>query len=171
MKINFGEWMIRSFSEKDISAIARHANNPNIAANLRNRFPSPYTVKDAKSWINRVRTQKPECNFAISSQREAIGCIGLEFQEDIHYRSAEIGYWLSEDYWGRGIMTQAVILFTEYAFKTYEAIRIFASPFASNTGSIRVLEKAGYQMEGRLRKNVTKKGKVLDQLMFSKLRE
>ncbi len=171
MKIDFGGYHIRSFSDKDIRSIARYANNPRIAANLRNRFPYPYTIDDAEKWLEYVKSKRSETNFAIATPSEAIGGIGLEFMDDIHYQTAELGYWIGENYWGRGIMTAAVTVFTEYALKNYDLIRIFAAIFESNPASVRVIEKAGYTFEGRLRRSVNKNGRILDELMYAKVKE
>ncbi len=171
MRIDFDGYLIRSFSKKDVRSLARHANNPRIAANLRNRFPHPYTIDDAKRWLEYVKGKQPETHYAIATPPEAIGGIGLEFKDDVHYQTAELGYWIGEDYWGRGIMTAVVIVFTEYAFKNYDLIRIFATVFESNPASARVLEKAGYAFEGRLRRSVNKNGKILDQRMYAKVKE
>ena len=171
MKIDFDSYHIRSFSNKDIRSMVRHANNPRIAANLRNRFPHPYTVDDAEKWLEYVKSKKPETNFAIATPSEAIGGIGFELMDDVHYQTAELGYWIGEDYWGRGIMTAAVTVFTEYAFRNYDLIRIFAAVFESNPASVRVVEKAGYTFEGRLRRSVNKNGRILDELMYAKVKE
>ena len=117
-----------------------------------------------------LQSKTPETNFAIAAPSEAIGGIGLEFMDDVHYQTAELGYWIGEDYWRRGIMTAAVTVFTEYAFKNYELIRIFAAVFESNPASVRVLEKAGYTFEGRLRRSANKNRKILDQLMYAKVK-
>jgi RimJ/RimL family protein N-acetyltransferase len=170
MKIEFDGYYIRSFSNKDVQSIARHANNPRIAANLRNGFPHPYTIDDAEKWLQYVKSKKPETNFAIATRSEAIGGIGLELMDDVHYQTAGLGYWIGEDYWGKGIMTAAVTVFTEYAFRNYDLIRIFAAIFESNRASVRVIEKAGYTFEGRLRRSVNKNGRILDELMYAKVK-
>ena len=161
--------LVGFFIEPEAS-IAWHANNPRIAANLRDRFPHPYAIDDAEKWLAYVQSKEPETHFAIATPSEAIGGIGLELLDDVHYQTAELGYWIDEDYWGKGIMTAAVTVFTEYAFKNYDFIRIFAAVFDSNPASVRVLEKAGYTFEGRLRRSVNKNGKILDQLMYAKVK-
>ena len=88
---------------------------------------------------------------------------------DVERFSAEIGYWLGQQYWGRGIVTEALKLVTEYAFQTQNLLRLFALPFANNTGSIRVLEKAGYEREGLLRRSSVKFGEPRDQLLYSRI--
>ena len=110
-------------------------------------------------------------SYAIASDEEAIGGIGLRWQQDVHRRSAEIGYWVGEPFWGQGIATKAVRALTEYAFVNPGLIRIYASVFELNPASARVLEKAGYTYEGRLRKSVTKDGITIDQLLYAIVRE
>jgi RimJ/RimL family protein N-acetyltransferase len=169
MEIDLDGYKIRNYENKDISSISFHANNPSVSANLRNRFPYPYTKEDAQFWIDHVLSQNTQKDFAIACFSEAIGGIGLEFFDDVYFQSAAIGYWLSEKYWGKGIMTKAVTAFTKYAFDTYKIIRIFANVFESNPASCRVLEKAGYTLEGRLKKSVSKNGKILDQFLYAKV--
>jgi RimJ/RimL family protein N-acetyltransferase len=148
----------------------RHANNRNVWINLRDRFPHPYTAGDARRWLDMVVDQKPETNFAIAVADEAVGGIGFTVQPDVARRSAEIGYWLSEDFWGRGITTEALIAVTDHAFSHYDVCRLFAHVFDWNGASARVLEKAGFSFEGRLRKSVTKDGQTIDQLMYAIIR-
>jgi len=149
----------------------RHANNRKVSINLRDRFPYPYTVGDARSWLDSVIGHKLETNFAIDVAGEAVGGIGFTLQPDVGHRSAEIGYWLGEEFWCRGITTDALIAVTEYAFSNFDICRLYAHVFEWNGASARVLEKAGYTFEGRLRKSVTKEGQTIDQLMYAMIRE
>jgi len=162
---------VRSWEWRDREAIVRHANNRNVSINLRDRFPYPYTLSDARLWLDMVVGQKPETNFAIALGGEAIGGIGFTLQHDVAHRSAEIGYWLGEEFWGRGIATDALVAVTDYAFAGHDLCRLYAHVFEWNLGSARVLEKAGYSFEGCLRKSVTKDGKTIDQLMYAAIRE
>ena len=162
---------VRSWEWRDRDAIVRHANNRKVSINLRDRFPYPYTARDARNWLDMVVDQKPETNFAIDVAGEAVGGIGFTPQNDVGYRSAEIGYWLGEPFWGRGIATEALIAVTEYAFANFDLCRLYAHVFDWNGASSRVLEKAGYEFEGRLRKSVTKEGQTIDQLMYAMIRE
>ncbi|MEN6578628.1 MAG: GNAT family protein [Phycisphaerales bacterium] len=171
MRIEFGEYMIRDWAGDDAGSIARYANNRKIAMWLRDRFPFPYTASDAKVFLARVAQQNPRTVFAVATQHEAIGGIGLEFGDDVHRFTAELGYWLGEPFWGRGIATDAVRLFTEWAFAHLEVYRIHAAVFAGNDASVRVLEKAGFEREGRLRAGVFKNGRVLDQWLYAKIKE
>ena len=115
--------------------------------------------------------REPETNFAIAVNNEAVGGIGFTIQMDEARRSAEIGYWLGEEFWGRGIATEALIAVTDYAFCEFEICRLYAHVFEWNPASARVLEKAGYEFEGRMRKSVTKVGQTIDKLMFACVRE
>ena len=162
---------VRSWEWRDRDAIVRHANNRKVSINLRDRFPYPYTVGDARSWLDSVIGHKRETNFAIDVAGEAVGGIGFTVQPDVGHRSAEIGYWLGEEFWGRGITTDALIAVTEYAFSNFDICRLYAHVFEWNGASARVLEKAGYTFEGRLRKSVTKEGQTIDQLMYAMIRE
>lgn len=162
---------MRSWQERDRDAIVRHANNRKVSINLRDRFPYPYTLKDARTWLDMVVAVKPETNFAIAVGDEAVGGIGFTLQPDVGHRSAEIGYWLGEEFWGRGIGTEALKAVTEYAFANFDICRIFAHVFEWNGASARVLEKAGYTFEGRLLKSVTKEGQTIDQLMYAVVRD
>jgi RimJ/RimL family protein N-acetyltransferase len=163
--------VIRPFQSSDRDTIVRHANNWNVARNMRDRFPHPYTVADAEEWLALSPTQSPATNFAIATAgeptSELIGGIGIELQTDVFRRGAELGYWLGEAYWGRGIATAAVSEFTRYAFEAFDLLRVFAGVFAWNPGSMRVLEKAGYVREGVLRQSVVKGGQVLDKMLYA----
>ncbi|HNS19206.1 MAG TPA: GNAT family protein [Sedimentisphaerales bacterium] len=171
MRIEFGEYAIRDWSGGDAGAIARYANNPNVAIWLRDRFPCPYRLSDAKVFLGKVARQNPQTVFAIATQEEAVGGIGLEFRDDVHRFTAELGYWLGEPFWGRGIMTEAVRAFTAWSFEHFEVHRIYASVFDGNDASVRVLEKAGFQREGRLRASVFKHERILDQLLYARIDE
>ncbi len=154
-----------------MTALAKYADNRSIWLNLRDRFPNPYREEDAQEWIQRADAQQSELTYAIASDEEAIGGIGLQLQQDVHRRSAEIGYWLGEPFWGQGIATKALGGLTEYAFAHLDLIRLYATVFEWNPASARVLEKAGYSYDGRLRKSVTQDGKTIDQLLYATVRE
>ncbi len=171
MQIDIGEWQVRSFRPDDAEALAKYANNRKIWRNIRDAFPHPYRLEDAVAWIRMAGRQFPEVSFAIADANEVIGTIGLGLQSDVNYRSAEIGYWLGEPFWGRGIAAAALIALTEYAFARYDLIRLFAYVYEWNPASVRVLEKAGYVFEGRLRRSATKDGQTVDQLLYAMVRE
>jgi RimJ/RimL family protein N-acetyltransferase len=168
MRIDIGHYAIRDWALGDAGSLAKYANNPRIAANLRDGFPNPYTQSDAESFLSNVTSQSPRTVFAIASDEEAIGSIGLMRGRDVHRFTAELGYWLAEPFWGKGIMTSAVMEITDYGFAEFNLNRIYAEPYTSNLASARLLETAGYSLEGTLRASVVKHGQVLDQFMYAK---
>jgi ribosomal-protein-alanine N-acetyltransferase len=167
MELTFPAGLIRSWRPGDADSLVREADNRNIWLTVRDRFPYPYTHAHAEAWIDRVTSDMPETHFAIDLDGRAVGGIGLELQEDVSRYSAELGYWLGEAYWGRGIMTAAVSRFTEYAFAAFDLCRIYALVFETNPASQRVLERAGYALEGRLRHAAYKDGRILDQFLYA----
>jgi RimJ/RimL family protein N-acetyltransferase len=162
---------LRSWRTSDLESLVRFANNLKICLDVRDRFPHPYTPRHGRSFLRGVREREPELNFAIGVGGEAVGGIGLRLQDDIDRVSAEVGYWLGEPFWGRGLATEALRALTDYAVATHALTRIYAVPFARNTASCRVLEKAGYVFEGRLRRSAIKEGEVLDQLQYAFIAE
>jgi RimJ/RimL family protein N-acetyltransferase len=166
MEIALAACVLRGWRASDESTLAHHANNPNVADNLRDIFPQPYSPADARHWIKRNAGVSPQTQFAIVVDGAAVGGIGVTILTDIFRRSAEIGYWLGEKYWGQGIMSEAVPAVTRYAFETFDLARVFAYVFASNPASARVLEKAGFALEGRLRNHVTKNAVTMDELVY-----
>jgi RimJ/RimL family protein N-acetyltransferase len=163
------ECTVRSWIESDIPALAAHANDREVWLNLRDRFPHPYGRPDAEIWIACASGQDPQRSFAITFKDVAIGGIGLELQADVHRLTAEIGYWLGRIYWGQGLATAAVNAVTSFGFKTLGLCRLYAMVFEHNGASCRVLEKCGYQLEGRMRKSVIKAGRTLDQLLYARV--
>jgi ribosomal-protein-alanine N-acetyltransferase len=170
VQLEIGDYLIRDFVPEDAPAIARYANNPKIWINLRDGFPHPYTLRDAEDFLERVSSDDPRNIFAIASETEAIGAIGLMPRQDVHRFSAEMGYWLAEPFWGRGIATRAIIAVTQYAFEARNLHRIYAEPYAPNRASCRALEKAGFALEGIMRANVVKDGRILDQFLYARVK-
>lgn len=164
---------IRPWRLSDAADIAEAISNKKVLNNLRDGLPYPYSEKDGEDFIsNMLLADKNEVfAFAVIAEEKAIGSIAAFRQNNIHSRTAELGYYLSEFYWGRGLMTSAVKQICEYIFKNTDIIRIFAEPFAHNTASCRVLEKSGFQCEGILRKNAVKNGEILDMKMYSLLKD
>jgi ribosomal-protein-alanine N-acetyltransferase len=158
---------VRSWRTSDAESLLRHANNRNIWLNLRDAFPHPYTKHDARAYIRSVRERTPETTFAIAVDDEAVGSVGFVLRTDVERVSAEIGYWLAEPFWGRGITTEALTALTKYAVDTHGLTRIYALPFAWNRASCRVLEKAGYVLEARLRRSAIKDGQITDQMQYA----
>ena len=170
MKLAVGEWYIRSYEDTDVAALVKYANNRKIWLMLTHIFPHPYTLEDAHSWLDIVKQQTIETNFTISTEEELIGTIGFKLFEGVHCKTAELGYWLGEPHWGKGIMTETVRAMTDYMFTNHDFVRIQAAVFESNPGSARVLEKSGYTYEARLRKHVYKDDTLQDLLIFALLR-
>jgi ribosomal-protein-alanine N-acetyltransferase len=171
MTLDIGDGVaIRSFEAADAAAIVKYADNRGVWLGLRDAFPHPYTLKDAHEWLDRALNQQPECNFAIATPEELIGGIGVGLGQGERRLSGEVGYWLGEPFWGKGIVTRAVMAFTDYVFETYDLVRVYADVFSNNTASARVLEKAGYRREAHFRKSIIKDGKILDLYVYTKLR-
>ena len=167
------DFTLRPWRREDDASIARYADNEKIAANLRDIFPWPYSRQDAADFVaGCVRNEgRGQLCRAIVVDGEAAGSIGLFLGHDVYRRSAELGYWLAEPLWGRGIMTAAVTAMCREGFGTLDIVRIHAEPFARNAASRRVLEKAGFSLEGTLRRSVYKNGEMLDSCIYALLRE
>jgi len=164
---------IRKWELSDARDLAVALSNKKLQDNLRDGLPYPYNEQGGKDFISAMLSadENETFVFAITVDNIAIGSIGIFRQGNIHRRTAELGYYIAEEYWGKGIMTEAVRQICEYVFSKSDIIRIFAEPFAYNIASCRVLEKAGFQYEGTLRSNALKNGKVIDMKMYSKIKE
>ena len=164
---------IRKWKLSDAADLAMALSNKKIQDNLRDGLPYPYTEQDGKDFISAMLSadENETFAFAITVNNIVIGSIGIFRQGNIHRQTAELGYYIAEEYWGKGIMTEAVKQICEYVFDKSDIIRIYAEPFAYNIASCRVLEKAGFQYEGTLRNNAVKNGKVIDMKMYSLLKE
>lgn len=171
MKVPDKRSAVRSWQPEDAPALAHHANNAKIAQRLRDRFPHPYTLTDAQHFIAQALAREPQTEFAIEVEGQAVGGIGLVLGTDIDRLSAELGYWLGETYWGRGIASDAVRVFVDDAFTRFGLVRIFSLTFADNAASIRVLEKSGFVCEGHLRRSAVKDGHIVDQVLYARVRE
>lgn len=167
MKTRIREWEI-----EDKYDLAENLNNIKILNNLRDGLPYPYTEKDAEEFIKAMLSSDKDKTFAfaITLDDKVIGSIGVFRCDNIHYRTAEMGYYIGEPYWGHGYMTEAVSQICDYVFENTDIIRIFAEPFAYNTASCRVLEKSGFTCEGTLRSNAFKNGNIVDMKMFARLK-
>jgi ribosomal-protein-alanine N-acetyltransferase len=167
VRLDCGCCVLRPWNEGDESSLVRHANNYEVWRHMRDQFPHPYNREAADEWIALVEQRNPQTYFAVEVHGEAVGGIGLMLKSDVERCSAEIGYWLGEAVWGRGIATAAVQALTDYGFKAFGLTRIFAVPFANNPASMRVLEKVGYVREGVMRRSAIKEGVVLDQVLYA----
>lgn len=164
---------IRAWLMNDAADLAAAVNNKKIQDNLRDGLPYPYTLEDAKAFIEAMLEAEKDMQYtwAIAVDGKAIGSIGVFRKDNVHRRTAEMGYYVAEAYWGKGIGTKAVKDACEYIFKNTDIIRIFAEPYSTNTASCRILEKAGFTCEGTLRKNAVKNGKILDMKMYAIIKE
>ena len=161
---------IRPWWLDDAESLAKHANNRKIWLGLRDLFPHPYTSDDAHKFLQKAMDAELVTNFCIEVEGPATGVIDIHLGQDVHRHTATLGYWLGEDFWGRGIMTEAVAAFRDFCFENFPLHRISAEVFANNPASARVLEKAGFVFEGCLKNNVIKDGKLLDSLLYAKTR-
>ncbi|MEX2663205.1 MAG: GNAT family protein [Vicinamibacterales bacterium] len=160
---------VRAWHKSDAESLVAHADNINVAKHLRDRFPHPYTKQDARAFLKHAVAADDPTNLAIEVDGAAVGAVGYVPGRDVERFSAEIGYWLGEAFWGRGIATEAVALVTAHAFADMKILRMFALPFADNPASVRVLEKAGYTREGLLRSSCVKYGEPKDQLLYARV--
>jgi [ribosomal protein S5]-alanine N-acetyltransferase len=172
MEILFERIVLRPWTLSDAPQLALIADNKRITDNLRDRVPSPYTLRDAQDWINLIMPENtPTKNFAITLDNEVIGSIGIVSKDDIYRKNVEIGFFLSENYWGRGITTKAIKAIVTYAFNTFDVVRVYAEVFFDNKASRRALEKAGFKLEATLKQNIIKNGIIQDSCIYSVLRE
>lgn len=163
---------IRKWKLSDAKDLAIALSNRKVQDNLRDGLPYPYTEQDGKDYISDMLSanENDTFAFAVTADNKVVGSIGVFRQGNIHRQTAELGYYVAEEYWNRGIMTEAVKQICEYVFNKSDILRIYAEPFAYNIASCRVLEKAGFQYEGTLRSNAVKNGEVIDMKMYSLLR-
>lgn len=163
--------VLRQFRESDALVLAELCNNKKVWDNLRDTIPFPYKLSDAEYFINSCSNENPKLTFAIGYGDEFAGVIGFVVQKDVYRLSAELGYWIGEPYWGKGIASRAVELATEYGFAQLGLVRIFAAVFEYNSVSRRVLEKNGYRLEGIFRNSVIKNGRIIDEYRYAKVNE
>lgn len=166
------DFILRKWQRSDAAAIAAYADNEKIAQNLRDVFPHPYSLADAQAYVDSCVNGDADRQLcrAIEVDGRAAGSIGLFRGSDVYQKSAELGYWLAEEFWGRGIMTEAVRQLCRDGFARWDIVRIYAEPFAHNAGSRRVLEKSGFTLEGIMHRGVFKRGKLCDFCVYALLR-
>lgn len=167
MRLELTTCIVRQWADGDAESLHRHANNRRVSMHLRDRFPYPYELQHAQTFLSWVRQQAMPTVWAIEVDGEAAGGIGVELHQDVERVSAEVGYWLGESRWGRGIATDALRGVTAEVFNRFDLTRLYAVPFADHAASVRVLEKAGYVLEGRLRQSAIKDGKIRDQFLYA----
>ena len=168
LDLDAGVCRVRSLRASDLPSLVESANDRRIWAQVRDRFPHPYTEADGTAFLSHAVGATPEVTFAIESDGAMRGAIGIVPGIDVERVSAEVGYWLSPAYWRRGVMTAALSALLPWAFDAFELERIFALPFAENGASRRVLEKAGFTLEAILRRSAIKDGRVLDQAQYAR---
>jgi ribosomal-protein-alanine N-acetyltransferase len=161
-------YILRQWQSGDEKSLVENANNYKIWKNLKDVFPYPYTISDANEWI-KIAVDSSE-TYAIAVDGKAVGGIGILLKDDIYRKNAEIGYWLGENYWGKGIISAAIAEIVDYTFRNYAVYRIYAGVFEYNLASMRVLEKAGFHQEAVLKKSLVKEGKLFDEHIFVKFR-
>lgn len=171
MIIQKGNILLRPWDMEDAERLAEIANNKNIYGNLRDGFPHPYSIEDAKKFIAGAQEENNQSKiFAILIDGIVVGSIGAFFMKDVYRKNVEIGYYLAEEWWGKGIMTKVIKVLTEYLFDNFDIIRIYAEPFARNYGSRRALEKSGYRFEALLKSNVIKNNEIEDSCIYAILK-
>jgi RimJ/RimL family protein N-acetyltransferase len=158
--------ILRDWTFADAGSLVKHADNPHIAARMRDLFPNPYTLDDAKRFISMATSPGPNLFLAIEKGGEAVGGIGIHQLDDVRCRSAEIGYWLSEAFWGQGIVTGAVSSMVPVAFEQFDIVRLQAGVFSNNPASMHVLEKCGFVREAVHKNAIWKNGALLDEVMY-----
>jgi [ribosomal protein S5]-alanine N-acetyltransferase len=168
MNVSLSKSILQPWRIEDAPSLALHANNPRIAKNLRDGFPHPYKVDDARYWITHIANTPNALILAIVIDKEAVGSVGIHFQNDVYRKNAELGYWLSEKYWKQGIMTEAVQFMVQHSFQNFDIHRIYSGVFETNIGSMRVLEKCGFTREAIHRKAVIKNDIIMDEYLYSR---
>jgi [ribosomal protein S5]-alanine N-acetyltransferase len=172
MRIETSKCILREWQLSDAESLAFYANNRNVSCNLRDFFPFPYTINNAYNWIELAAKQDdPQTLFAIEVDGIAAGSIGIVKKDDVYRKNIEIGYFLGEKFWARGIATEAIKAITKYAFENFEIERVFAEFFSSNIGSKKALEKSGFKHEASFKNNIFKNGKLQDSCIYSVLKE
>jgi len=165
------QFILRPWRPGDAESLVNHANNPRVARNLRDGFPYPYTIPAAREWLKMVGENRDDIILAIEIDGEAAGGIGLHGLKDVYRFNGEIGYWLSESHWGRGIMSDAVGAMVDHAFSRTKWLRLFATIYEHNVSSMKVLAKNGFRQEAIHKKTVMKEGKLLDEHLFALMKE
>src|SRR5436190_4702564 len=168
MRLALERCSIRPWQLDDAESLARHANNRKIWLAVRDLFPHPYTIQDAHEFLQRTISEQSDLKVCIEIEGAAVGGIGVHPGHDVYRHTATVGYWLGEQFWGRGVMTEALTAVTDFCFDNFPLRRISAEVFANNPASARVLEKAGFAFEARLKNNVLKQGEVLDSLLYAR---
>ncbi len=161
------KFQLRPWKKEDLPSLVKHANNFEIAKNMLDHFPHPYTKEEGEKFLEMVTEKDPPTILAIEIDGEAVGSIGLHPKNDIMRKNGELGYWLAEQYWGKGIITKAIKQMSDYGFENFDIERIFARPFGTNIASQKALEKAGYKLEAHLENTLYKNQEYQDELIYA----
>ena len=161
------DFTLRPWTHEDLKSLVKYANNNAIAKNMTDQFPHPYTEESGRTFITFATKDSPIHIFAIEVKGEAVGGIGIHPQQDIARKNAELGYWLGEPFWGKGVLTKAIPQLLDFAFKTFDITRVYARPFGTNIASQKVLEKSGFKLEARFEKTIFKNGSFEDELIYA----
>jgi RimJ/RimL family protein N-acetyltransferase len=171
MLLQFDKYQIREFLSSDAEALAKYANNREVSKYMRDSFPYPYTKENAVQWIDFAMKNYSSLFFAIADETELIGGIGAMPQTDVHRFSSEVGFWLGQSHWNKGIITKALPVFCNYLFTNFDFNRLTANVFEGNEASQKVLEKNGFVLEGKQRKSVFKENRFVDHYIYGLLKE
>ncbi|MDD3915430.1 MAG: GNAT family N-acetyltransferase [Bacteroidales bacterium] len=166
-----GDVILRELIDSDLEKLAVYANNEKVSINLRDGFPKPYTIENARSFKKMIDSQNPKTFFAIEYQNDYVGNISLSLGTDVYRKSAEIGYFIGEPFWNKGIATKAVNIITEWGFNQFDIVRIYTGVFEYNQASQRVLNKCGFVKEAIFKKSICKNNKIFDEIRFAKIKE
>jgi ribosomal-protein-alanine N-acetyltransferase len=161
------EVYLEKLNLSDLDDLCKYADNVKIFNNLTDQFPHPFTREKGVQFIERQNNAEVDFVLAIKAEKAFVGCIGVHEQADVYRKNAEMGYWVAEEFWGKGIITKAIPLMIKYAFENFEFNRIFARPYDYNIASQRALEKAGFALEALLKGTFYKNGEYLDELIYA----
>lgn len=164
-------FQLRPWKISDLDSLVKYANNKDIAKYMTDKFPFPYAESNGRAFIEFATKDDPIHIFAIDIDGQAVGGIGIHPQDDIRRKNAELGYWLAEPFWGKGIISSAIKQIIDFAFETYDIDRVFACPFGTNIASQKVLEKNHFILEGRIEKSLIKNGELEDELIYAVRRD
>jgi len=165
-----GGVILRELMDSDLEQLATYANNEKVSINLRDGFPKPYTIENAKSFKKMIDSQNPKTFFAIEYKNHYVGNISLSQGSDVYRKSAEIGYFVGEPFWNKGIATKAVNRITEWGFNHLDIVRIYTGVFEFNQASQRVLLKCGFIQEAVFKKSICKNNKIFNEIRFAKIK-
>ncbi len=164
-----GVAVLRAWRPDDLDSLVANASHADVSRGLRDRFPYPYTGDDGRAWLARAVDESDRA-WAIDVDGAAVGGVSLHPGSDVHRHSAELGYWLGRRWWGRGLMTTIIAAFAPRAMHAFRLHRLYATVYANNPASMRVLEKAGFEREGVQKSAVVKRGELLDIVVYARVR-